>query len=189
VKRQQYITYNHSHSHFAPRSQLASTLTSEYGSSRVLFSPTDVTSTDDVTAALDLAENSGLGVVNCAVSCAGIATPSRVLGKKGVHDLDLFANVLKVNTVGTFNVNRLAAERMANVDAGDSGLRGVLVNTASIAAYDGQVGQAAYAASKGAIVSMTLAIARDLAPKGIRCMTIGKFGFWGLAWAHVFVYS
>ena len=105
-------------------------LVAEFSPERVIFSPTDVTSAEDVTRALDAAENSGLGVVNCAISCAGIATPSKVLGKKGVHDLDLFSNVLKINTVGTFNVNRLAAERMANLDADDDGLRGVLINTA-----------------------------------------------------------
>ena len=112
------------------------------------------------------------GRVNVCVNCAGIAPPMKTLSKRGPHNLDQFSKVLMVNTVGTFNVMRLAAEQMALNDADEDGLRGVIINTASIAAYEGQVGQAAYAASKGAIVSMTLPVARDLAPHGIRVNTI-----------------
>lgn len=112
------------------------------------------------------------GRVNVCVNCAGIAPPMKTLSKRGPHNLEQFSKVLMVNTVGTFNVMRLAAEQMALNDADEDGLRGVIINTASIAAYEGQVGQAAYAASKGAIVSMTLPVARDLAPHGIRVNTI-----------------
>lgn len=112
------------------------------------------------------------GMVNVCINCAGVAPPMKTLSKKGPHSLDQFSKVLQVNTVGTFNVIRLAAEKMALNPVDEDGLRGVIINTASIAAYEGQVGQAAYAASKGAIVSMTLPIARDLASHGIRVNTI-----------------
>ena len=110
--------------------------------------------------------------LDAAVSCAGIAPPAKVLGKKGPHSLALFEDVLGVNTLGTFNVARLAAEAMALNEPGEDGMRGCLVHTASIAAFDGQIGQAAYAASKAAVSGMTLPIARDLAPHHIRCVTI-----------------
>jgi NAD(P)-dependent dehydrogenase (short-subunit alcohol dehydrogenase family) len=107
------------------------------------------------------------------VNCAGIATAGRVLSRRGAHDLDVFARVVSVNLVGTFNVLRLAAEAIAATDPVDEqGQRGLIVNTASIAAFDGQVGQAAYAASKGGVAGMTLPAARDLAQFGIRVMTI-----------------
>ena len=112
------------------------------------------------------------GKVNVCVNCAGVAPPMKTLSKKGPHNLDQFSRVLQINTVGTFNVIRLAAEKMALNPVDEDGLRGLIINTASIAAYEGQIGQAAYAASKGAIVSMTLPIARDLAPYGIRVNTI-----------------
>ncbi|RLN65650.1 hypothetical protein BBJ28_00001817 [Nothophytophthora sp. Chile5] len=128
------------------------------------FSPTD----DDVAAALDLAESSFGEPVNTAVNCAGIAMAIKTLNKKGVHQLFQFQQTINVNTVGTFNVARLAAERMSKTRPGPGGERGVIINTASIAAYDGQIGQVAYAASKGAIVGMTLPLARDLASYGIR---------------------
>lgn len=112
------------------------------------------------------------GKVNVCVNCAGVAPPMKTLSKKGPHNLDQFSKVLQINTVGTFNVIRLAAEKMALNPGDEDGLRGLIINTASIAAYEGQIGQAAYAASKGAIVSMTLPIARDLAPYGIRVNTI-----------------
>ncbi|MHA7134845.1 SDR family NAD(P)-dependent oxidoreductase [Oerskovia turbata] len=154
------------------------------------FVPTDVTSEDDVARALDAADD--LGGLRIAVSCAGIVLGRRTLGKGGPHDLASFERVLAVNVVGTFNVARLAAERMAAVGgaraAGSAGAsrpggdgpgeadapeeRGVIVNTASVAAFDGQVGQAAYAASKGAVAAMTLPLARDLADHRIRVMTI-----------------
>ncbi len=135
------------------------------------FLRTDVTSEGDVQAAITLACET-FGALNGAVSCAGIAVGEKVLGKRGVHPLDAFVRVVQINLVGTFNVIRLAAEAMSRNEPGASGERGVIVNTASVAAYDGQIGQAAYAASKGGIVSMTLPIARDLAPLGIRVMTI-----------------
>jgi 3-hydroxyacyl-CoA dehydrogenase/3-hydroxy-2-methylbutyryl-CoA dehydrogenase len=151
---------------------LADEIIESHGKESVMFSPCDVTSTDDVSRALDLIESSGWGNVNAAVSCAGIAIAQKTYGRKGPHNLENFAKVLTVNTVGTFNVIRLSAERMAAGKANEDGQRGVIINTASIAAYDGQIGQVAYAASKGAIVGMTLPIARDLAPSGIRVMCI-----------------
>lgn len=108
----------------------------------------------------------------CLTSFVGIAIAQKTLNKKGPHDLAAFAKVLTVNTVGTFNVIRLAAEQMSANEPDQDGKRGVIVNTASIAAMDGQMGQAAYAASKGAVVAMTLPIARDLASTGIRVCTI-----------------
>ena len=136
---------------------------------RAVFVPTDVTDSDSVQAAVDRARE--LGPLRVAVNCAGIGTPGRVLGKGGPLALDAFARVVTVNLVGTFNVIRLAAAAMAEADAVD-GERGVIVNTASAAAFDGQIGQAAYSASKGGVVGMTLPIARDLADKLIRVMTI-----------------
>lgn len=126
---------------------------------------TDVTSEEEVSAALDLAQSS-FGAVNTAVSCAGIAVAQRTVSRRGAHSLADFQKVLTVNTVGTFNVLRLAAERMSKSDADAHGMRGVIVNTASVAAFDGQIGQVAYAASKAAIAGMTLPIARDLSGHG-----------------------
>jgi len=133
------------------------------------FAPGDVTSEADVAAALDAAV--ARGPVRIAVNCAGIGTAGRVLGRNGVLPLDAFARVVQVNLIGTFNVLRLAAERIAATEPVD-GERGVIVNTASVAAFDGQIGQAAYAASKGGVVGLTLPVARDLADKLIRVMTI-----------------
>ncbi len=133
------------------------------------FAPADVTSEADVAAALDTA--AALGPVRVVVNCAGIGTPGRVIGKNGVLPLEDFAKVVTINLIGTFNVVRLGAERILANDPVD-GERGVIVNTASAAAFDGQIGQAAYSASKGGIVGMTLPIARDLADKLIRVMTI-----------------
>jgi NAD(P)-dependent dehydrogenase (short-subunit alcohol dehydrogenase family) len=135
----------------------------------VVFAPTDVTSEEDVRAAVDTAR--GLGGLHVVVSCAGIGTPGRVLGRKGPLPLDRFTSVVQVNLIGTFNVVRLAAEAMVEADPVD-GERGVIVNTASAAAFDGQIGQAAYSASKGGVVGMTLPLARDLADKHIRVMAI-----------------
>jgi NAD(P)-dependent dehydrogenase (short-subunit alcohol dehydrogenase family) len=134
-----------------------------------VFAPADVTSADDIAAALDTATT--LGPIRVVVNCAGIGTPGRVIGKNGVMPLEQFAKVVTVNLVGTFNVIRLGAERILATDIID-GERGVIVNTASAAAFDGQIGQAAYSASKGGVVGMTLPIARDLADKLIRVMTI-----------------
>ncbi|MCO7273276.1 3-hydroxyacyl-CoA dehydrogenase [Cellulosimicrobium cellulans] len=141
------------------------------------FVPTDVTSEDDVARALDAADD--LGGARVVVSCAGIVLAQRVLGKSGVHALDAFRRVVDVNLVGTFNVVRLAAERMLALDplgpdgpGPDGEERGVVVQTASVAAFDGQVGQAAYAASKAGVAGLTLPLARDLAQHRIRVMTI-----------------
>ena len=135
------------------------------------FAPADVTSEPDVQAAVALAYDA-FGGLNLVVNCAGIAIAQRTLTKDGAHPLDAFQRVLEVNVAGTFNVIRLAALRMQGNTPNAGGERGVIVNTASVAAYDGQIGQAAYAASKGAIVGMTLPIARDLARAGIRVCTI-----------------
>ncbi|WP_350278893.1 SDR family NAD(P)-dependent oxidoreductase [Kribbella sp. HUAS MG21] len=137
---------------------------------RVVFAPTDVTDEAAVTAALDAAD--ALGTLRVAVNCAGVATPGRVVGRKGPLPLAIFRQVIEINLIGTFNVLRLAAERMIAAEPSEDGDRGVVVMTASIAAYDGQVGQAAYASSKGGIVALTLTAARDLADKGIRVVTI-----------------
>ena len=138
---------------------------------RARFAPTDVTSEADVAAAVALAKEA-FGSLTAAVNCAGIAIAQKVLGKDGPHALEAFSKVLMVNTVGTFNVIRLAADAMQHNAPNDGGERGVIVNTASVAAYDGQIGQVAYAASKGAVVGMTLPLARDLAKSGIRVCTI-----------------
>ncbi|CAO5154090.1 Uncharacterized oxidoreductase Rv1144 [Frankia sp. AiPs1] len=134
-----------------------------------VFAPADVTDEAAVAAALDIAD--GLGTLRVAVNCAGTASAVRVLGKKGVFPLDAFTRVVTINLIGTFNVIRLAAERIVRHEPVD-GERGVIVNTASVAAFDGQIGQAAYSASKGGVVGMTLPIARDLADKLIRVNTI-----------------
>jgi NAD(P)-dependent dehydrogenase (short-subunit alcohol dehydrogenase family) len=134
-----------------------------------VFVPTDVTDERSVQAAVDRALQ--LGPLRVAVSCAGVGTPGRVLGRGGPLPLEAFARVVTVNLVGTFNVVRLAAAAMAATDAVD-GERGVIVNTASAAAFDGQIGQAAYSASKGGVAGMTLPLARDLADRLIRVMTI-----------------
>jgi NAD(P)-dependent dehydrogenase (short-subunit alcohol dehydrogenase family) len=133
------------------------------------FAPGDVTSEQDVTAAFDTA--AALGPIRIVVNCAGIGTAGRVISRHGVLPLDAFARVVQVNLIGTFNVLRLGAERIAGTEPID-GERGVIVNTASVAAFDGQIGQAAYSASKGGVVGMTLPVARDLADKLIRVMTI-----------------
>ncbi|HET9653892.1 MAG TPA: 3-hydroxyacyl-CoA dehydrogenase [Kineosporiaceae bacterium] len=136
---------------------------------RAVFVPTDVTDSEQVTAALDAAE--GLGTLRIAVNCAGVGTAGRVLGKQGPLPLEDFRAVIDVNLIGTFNVIRLAAQRIAATDP-TGGERGVIVNTASVAAFEGQIGQAAYAASKAGIVGLTVCTARDLADKLIRVMTI-----------------
>jgi NAD(P)-dependent dehydrogenase (short-subunit alcohol dehydrogenase family) len=130
----------------------------------------DVTSESEVSSAL-LSLDPGSPLRLC-VNCAGIAPPKRILSSSGTHDLELFRRVVEINLIGTFNVLRLAAAIMADTTADDGGQRGLIVNTASIAAYEGQVGQAAYAASKGGVVALTLTAARDLARNGIRVNTI-----------------
>jgi len=136
---------------------------------RVRFSPGDVTDEAAVTAALDLADS--LGPLRVAVNCAGIGNAIKTVGKNGAFPLADFQRIIQVNLVGTFNVLRLAAERIAKTEPID-GERGVIINTASVAAFDGQIGQAAYSASKGGVVGMTLPIARDLASLLIRVVTI-----------------
>ena len=131
----------------------------------------DVTDGEQVRAAVAGIQEDG-GELRLAVNCAGIAPSARVLSRRGPHDLDFFHTVLKVNLLGTFNVMRLAAEAMAALSPDAQGQRGVVVNTASIAAYEAQVGQVAYAASKAGVAGMTVTAARDLAQYGIRVMTI-----------------
>ncbi|GLB68611.1 SDR family NAD(P)-dependent oxidoreductase [Arthrobacter mangrovi] len=141
---------------------------------RALFVPADVTSEPDVQAAVEAA--AGLGPLRVAVNCAGVGTPGKVLGRNGVLPLADFARVVQINLVGTFNVVRLAAAAMAETEpvATETGgpERGVIINTASVAAFDGQIGQPAYAASKGGVAAMTLPLARELARSLIRVVTI-----------------
>jgi NAD(P)-dependent dehydrogenase (short-subunit alcohol dehydrogenase family) len=136
-----------------------------------LFAPGDVTSAGDVEAAIEAAVKR-FGSIRGLVNCAGIGTADKTFGKRGSADLAGFTRVVQVNLIGTFNCIRLAAARMAANAPDGEGERGVIVNTASVAAFDGQIGQAAYSASKGGIVGMTLPIARDLAELGIRVCTI-----------------
>lgn len=131
----------------------------------------DVTDPEQVQAAVDTAAGAGVPL-RTVVNCAGVGPSMRILGKKGPHDLGLYAKIIQVNLVGSFNVLTLAAEKISQTEALEHGARGVIINTASIAAYDGQIGQAAYSSSKGGIVGLTLPAARDLAQHGIRVMTI-----------------
>jgi NAD(P)-dependent dehydrogenase (short-subunit alcohol dehydrogenase family) len=144
-------------------------LSSELGMA-TRFVKCDVTSEADGKAAISAALD--LGTLRGLVNCAGVAPGEKTVGKDGPHRLESFARAVNINLVGTFNMIRLAAEAMARQDATAEGERGVIVNTASVAAFDGQMGQAAYAASKSGVVGMTLPIARDLARNGIRVMTI-----------------
>lgn len=136
----------------------------------------NVTQEEDAKAVIAVALE--LGKLVGLVNCAGVAPAAKTVGKNGAHALDMFSKVVNINLIGTFNMIRLASEAMSKNDPEPTGERGVLINTASVAAYDGQIGQAAYAASKAGVVGMTLPIARDLAPLGIRCCTIapGIFG-------------
>lgn len=135
------------------------------------FVTTDVTSEDSVKAAIAHAV-AKMGKINAAINCAGIGTAEKTLGKEGPHSLDHYNRVIGINLVGTFNVARLAAAEMAKNDPSEDGLRGVIVNTASVAAFDGQKGQVAYASSKAGIAGMSLPMARDLSREGIRVMAI-----------------
>lgn len=135
------------------------------------FAETDVTKEASVAAAVGLATDK-MGKITAAVNCAGIADGIKTVGRDGPHPLDAFQRTIDINLVGSFNVARLAAAQMALNEPDADGARGVIINTASIAAFDGQKGQAAYAASKGGVVGMTLPMARDLASTGIRVMTI-----------------
>ncbi|MEH6624418.1 SDR family NAD(P)-dependent oxidoreductase [Dietzia maris] len=135
----------------------------------VRLAEADVTSESEVTAALSTAS----APIRAAVNCAGVGWVGRILGKDGPHDLELYRRILDINLVGTFNVMRLAADRMRQADPVDEdGQRGVIINTASAAAFEGQVGQVAYAASKGGVHAMTISAARDLASSGIRVVSI-----------------
>jgi NAD(P)-dependent dehydrogenase (short-subunit alcohol dehydrogenase family) len=137
----------------------------------VSYRAVDVTDPDGLGAAVE--EAAALGPLRVLVNCAGIGPSERVLGRKGVHDLALYARVVGINLVGTFNALALCAAAMARTDPVDAdGQRGVVINTASVAAFDGQIGQAAYSSSKGGVVGMTLPAARDLAQYGIRVVTI-----------------
>lgn len=134
------------------------------------FIKCDVTSETDGRAVVQAAL--ALGVLRGLVNCAGIAPAAKTVGKDGPHPLDLFRRAVDINLIGTFNMARLAADAMARNDPTAEGERGVIINTASVAAYDGQIGQAAYAASKAAVVGLTLPMARDLSRDGIRVMTV-----------------
>lgn len=136
-----------------------------------VYVPCDVTREQDGKAAVAAARKHA-GALHGLLNCAGIGIPGKVLGRDGPHDLDRFSKVIQVNLIGSFNMIRLASETMAASDADDAGERGVIINTASVAAFEGQIGQASYSASKGGIVGMTLPIARELARHGIRVMTI-----------------
>ncbi|MBN2516679.1 MAG: 3-hydroxyacyl-CoA dehydrogenase [Deltaproteobacteria bacterium] len=145
-------------------------LSEELGSS-VIFAKTDVTGEESVQSALS-ATIEAFGGINVAINCAGVGDPGKLLGKKGPMSLSFFNRVVQINLIGTFNVIRLAVEKMVTNTPNEDGEKGVIINTASVAAFDGQVGQPAYSASKAGVVGMTLPIARECADYGIRVMTI-----------------
>lgn len=147
----------------------------EFGKS-VIFAAADVTKEDAVNAALEQAV-AAFGGINACINCAGVGSAMKIAGKAGPMPLDMFRLTIEVNLVGTFNVSRLAATRMLKNEPNADGERGVIVNTASVAAFDGQIGQVAYTASKAGVVGMTLVIARDLSRDGIRCNTIAPGTF------------
>jgi NAD(P)-dependent dehydrogenase (short-subunit alcohol dehydrogenase family) len=138
---------------------------------RAKFVRTDVTDEESVQAAIDTAVEK-FGGLHGAINCAGIGPAERILGRNGIHSLASFSKVISINLIGSFNVIRLVSAVLQNNEIGNDGERGVLISTASVAAYDGQIGQAAYSASKGGIVGMNLPIARELARVGIRSMVI-----------------
>lgn len=146
------------------------------GADKAIFTPADVTSEAEVKDALQKAV-AKFGGVHIAVNCAGVGTAMKTTGKAGPMPLEMFEMCIRVNLIGTFNVIRLAATEMLKNTPNEEGERGVLINTASVAAFDGQIGQAAYSASKGGVVGMTLPIARDLSRDGIRCLTIAPGTF------------
>lgn len=151
-------------------SEAGEALANEIGDNAA-FAETNVVSEADVRTAVSQAVST-FGGLHGVINCAGIAIAEKVIGRSGVHRLDAFSKVIQVNLIGTFNVIRLAAVAIAEAEPNDAGERGVIINTASVAAFDGQMGQVAYSASKGGVVGMTLPIARDLARYGIRVMTI-----------------
>lgn len=146
-------------------------LASTIGEKNYLPLQVDVTSEEQIQDSMEKVMKQ-FGQLNVAVNCAGVAPPMRTLSKRGPHSLEQFTRVLHINTIGTFNIVRLSAFEICKNSADSDGLRGVIINTASIAAMDGQIGQAAYAASKGAVAAMTLPLARDLSSYGIRVCTI-----------------
>ena len=153
------------------------TAVAELGDANARYFRTDVT--DEAAVAANVAAaREFLGGLNAAINCAGILGAGRVLGKEGAMPLRQFAGTVMVNLVGSFNVAKAAAELMQHNEAGTDGERGVIINTASVAAYEGQIGQAAYSASKGGVVGMTLPMARELARFGIRVMTVAPGIFW-----------
>lgn len=139
--------------------------------SNLAFYKVDITNTEEVQAAIDFTINK-FGSLEIAVNCAGIAPGMKTASKKGPHDISLFKRAVDINLIGTFDICRLAAYKMLNNEPNETGERGVIINTASIAAFEGQIGQAAYAASKAGIVGLTICMARDLATDGIRVCTI-----------------
>lgn len=145
-------------------------LAEELGSGAAYFKA-DVTQSETVQAAVEAAVEK-FGAIHVAVNCAGVGPPQRVVSKNGPVSLDWFRTIVNINLIGTFDVVRLTAAKMANNAPDADGERGVIVNTASVAAFDGQIGQSAYSASKGGVVGMTLPLARDLSRLGIRVMTI-----------------
>ena len=145
-------------------------LAAELGSN-VIFANTDVTGEESVQAAIKKAMDA-FGAINIVINCAGVGDPGKVLSKKGPMALSYFNRVVQINLVGTFNVIRLAVEQMVKNTGNKDGEKGVIINTASVAAFDGQIGQPAYSASKAGVVGMTLPIARECAEYGIRVMTI-----------------
>ncbi len=149
---------------------IAADLGGEAGDS-IRFVQTDVTNEESVKSAVSVALEE-FGELHGVINCAGVAIAERVLGREGPHSLESFAKVVEVNLIGTFNVVRLAAEAMTGNEPGEDGERGVIVNTASVAAFEGQIGQSAYAASKGGVAAMTLPLARELSRWGIRVVTI-----------------
>ena len=149
----------------------------ELGAANARYFRTDVTDEAGVIANVDAAREF-LGGLNAAINCAGILGAGRVLGRDGAMKLSQFQTTVMVNLVGSFNVAKACAEQMQGNEAGADGERGVIVNTASVAAYEGQIGQAAYSASKGGVVGMTLPMARELARFGIRVMTVAPGIFW-----------
>ena len=149
----------------------------ELGEANARYFKTDVTDEASVAANVSAAQDF-LGGLNAAINCAGILGAGRVLGREGAMPLAQFRTTVLVNLVGSFNVAKACAERMQHNEAGTDGERGVIVNTASVAAYEGQIGQAAYSASKGGVVGMTLPMARELARFGIRVMTVAPGVFW-----------
>lgn len=155
--------------------EVGAALAKELGSN-AQFVACDVTDETSLAAAFDQAIASN-GRLQAVISCAGVGSAEKILGRNGVHSLELFNRVMQVNLNGVFNALRLGAERMSQNEPNAAGERGVIINTASIAAFDGQIGQVAYSASKGAIVGLTLPAARELARHGIRVMTIAPGTF------------